>query len=143
VRLSEINTELSVCRVVGSATGKQQIADFSVYGNSANTHILFYGNGNDNSANWINTSGSEKLILGDGNNPDTMAVTGGNVGIGITSPGAKLDVNGNIKCGDGLWNGGHFIMGNYHLWIDTSGRLRIKNGAPTSATDGTVVGTQS
>ena len=67
----------------------------------------------------------------------------GSVGVGNDSPAQKLDVNGNIKCGDGLWNGGHFLMGNYHLWIDTSGRLRIKNGTPTSATDGTVVGTQS
>ena len=35
------------------------------------------------------------------------------------------------------------VGNNYYLWADTSGRLRIKNGAPTSATDGTVVGTQS
>ena len=31
----------------------------------------------------------------------------------------------------------------YYLWVDTSGRLRIKSSAPTSATDGTIVGTQS
>lgn len=43
----------------------------------------------------------------------------------------------------GAWNGAHQVMGSYHLWIDTSGRLRIKSGAPTSATDGTIVGTQS
>jgi len=30
----------------------------------------------------------------------------------------------------------------YYLWVDTTGRLRIKNSAPSSATDGTVVGTQ-
>jgi hypothetical protein len=34
-------------------------------------------------------------------------------------------------------------LGGYRLWVDSSGRLRIKNGAPTSDTDGTVVGTQS
>ncbi len=43
----------------------------------------------------------------------------------------------------GGWNGQHIVMGAYHLWIDSSGRLRIKSGAPTSDTDGTVVGTQS
>jgi hypothetical protein len=43
---------------------------------------------------------------------------------------------------DGTWNGGTFRMGSYYLWVDTSGRLRIKSGAPTSETDGTVVGTQ-
>jgi hypothetical protein len=34
-------------------------------------------------------------------------------------------------------------IGAYYLWIDLSGRLRIKGSAPTSDTDGTVVGSQS
>lgn len=42
-----------------------------------------------------------------------------------------------------LWNEGHMTLGSYHLWIDASGRLRIKSSAPTSDTDGTVVGTQT
>ena len=36
-----------------------------------------------------------------------------------------------------------FRLGVFRLWVDSSGRLRIKNGAPTSDTDGTVVGTQT
>jgi hypothetical protein len=44
---------------------------------------------------------------------------------------------------DGTWNGGMLIMGAYYLWVDSSGRLRIKSGAPTSDTDGTVIGTQT
>lgn len=49
----------------------------------------------------------------------------------------------------GLWNatsttGGTALkLGAYSLWVDSSGRLRIKNGVPTSDTDGTVVGTQT
>lgn len=43
----------------------------------------------------------------------------------------------------GAWNTSHLRLGNYRLWVDSSGRLRIKNGAPTSDTDGTVVGTQT
>ena len=39
--------------------------------------------------------------------------------------------------------GGKLQLGNYYLWVDSSGRLRIKNGVPTSDTDGTVVGTQT
>lgn len=35
------------------------------------------------------------------------------------------------------------LLGGYQLWVDASGKLRIKNGAPTSDTDGTVVGTQT
>lgn len=41
------------------------------------------------------------------------------------------------------WNGNHLLLGAYHVWVDNSGRLRIKSGAPTSDVDGTVVGTQS
>lgn len=44
---------------------------------------------------------------------------------------------------DGVWNGSPFIMGTYRLWLDGTGRLRVKNGAPSSITDGTVVGTQT
>lgn len=41
------------------------------------------------------------------------------------------------------WNGNHPKMGNYELWVDSSNRLRIKNGTPTSDVDGQVVGTQT
>lgn len=43
----------------------------------------------------------------------------------------------------GAWDDGHLVLGNYHLWVDGTGDLRIKSGAPTSATDGAIVGTQS
>lgn len=36
-----------------------------------------------------------------------------------------------------------FWLGPYALWVDGSGKLRIKAGTPTSDTDGTVVGTQT
>lgn len=41
---------------------------------------------------------------------------------------------------DGTWNGGTIILGTTRIWIDGNGQLRIKNGAPTSATDGTAIG---
>jgi hypothetical protein len=44
---------------------------------------------------------------------------------------------------DGAWNGSPLRLGSYRLWIDSSGRLRVKSSAPTSDTDGTIVGTQS
>lgn len=31
----------------------------------------------------------------------------------------------------------------YYLWIDSSGRLRIKSSVPTTDTDGAVVGSQA
>ena len=45
--------------------------------------------------------------------------------------------------GNSSWDSGHLILGSYHLWIDSTGDLRIKSSAPTGETDGTVVGTQS
>jgi hypothetical protein len=44
---------------------------------------------------------------------------------------------------DGTWNGGMFRLGAYYLWVDGSGRLRIKSSAPTSDADGTAVGDQT
>jgi hypothetical protein len=41
------------------------------------------------------------------------------------------------------WDGPHLLMGPYHLWFDASAKFRFKVGAPTSDTDGTVVGTQT
>lgn len=54
-----------------------------------------------------------------------------------------LDDGDSLKAGSGAWNAGHIQMGTYHLWIDSTGDLRIKSSAPASDTDGAVVGTQS
>jgi hypothetical protein len=43
----------------------------------------------------------------------------------------------------GYWAKTGLIMSGYNLWVDSSGRLRIKNGTPSSDTDGVVVGTQT
>ncbi|MES2958512.1 MAG: hypothetical protein V4792_10000 [Pseudomonadota bacterium] len=46
--------------------------------------------------------------------------------------------------GNSTWDAAHLVLGTYHIWVDTgSGKLYIKNGPPGSATDGTVVGTQT
>lgn len=42
----------------------------------------------------------------------------------------------------GGWNQSHLVMGSYHIWVDSTGDLRIKSSAPSSDLDGTVVGTQ-
>lgn len=43
---------------------------------------------------------------------------------------------------DSAWDYNPLILGSYYLWVDATGDLRIKSGAPTFDTDGTVVGTQ-
>ena len=56
---------------------------------------------------------------------------------------------GRFDAADGLqlvasnWNYNPLRLGAYYLWVDATGVLRIKNGAPTFAADGTVVGTQT
>jgi hypothetical protein len=54
-----------------------------------------------------------------------------------------INSTGSLSISNMAWNVSTFRMGAYYLWVDGSGRLRIKNGAPASDTDGTVVGTQT
>lgn len=49
----------------------------------------------------------------------------------------------NFAITPGTYDTGHLILGTYHLWIGTGGKLYIKDGAPSNATDGTVVGDQT
>lgn len=56
--------------------------------------------------------------------------------------GADAQYGGFIS-GIGITYGAPLQLGVYQLWVDSSGRLRIKNGVPSSDTDGTVVGTQT
>lgn len=56
---------------------------------------------------------------------------------------AGQNINFSTSGGTSSWEKGHLVLGAYHIWVDATGDLRIKSGAPTSDTDGTVVGTQS
>jgi len=49
----------------------------------------------------------------------------------------------NLKSSNGNWDNGHLVLGSYHIWVDANGKLRIKNGSPSSDTDGTIIGNQS
>jgi hypothetical protein len=60
----------------------------------------------------------------------------------VTSIGS-LFASRNLRAGQSAWNFEPLVLGTFVLWVDNSGRLRIKNGTPTSATDGTIVGTQT
>ena len=67
----------------------------------------------------------------------------------VSSSSRKFSVenDGSIGCGcpgsGGAWDTGHLRLGSYHIWVDSTGNLRMKNGVPTSDTDGNIVGTQS
>ena len=64
-------------------------------------------------------------------------ITGNRIGHTQVTAGA-----GNHLKVDGTAAGGKLMLGNYALWVDAAGNLRMKNGAPTSDTDGAIVGTQ-
>ena len=71
------------------------------------------------------------------------ANTGGQISSRVYADGTGNNFNISNFSNTSSWVGAHLVMGGYHYWTDASGRLRIKGGAPTSDTDGTVVGTQS
>lgn len=76
----------------------------------------------------------------------SFASAGGDVNI-TPGVGSVSNVSGNVvikdTAGNSGWNTAHLKLGIYHFWVDSSGRLRVKNSAPISDTDGTVVGTQT
>jgi hypothetical protein len=63
---------------------------------------------------------------------------GGNVGIGVTNPGEKLEVNGKIKCGDNIVLNGHYLSGdggNEGIYVDNDGKVGIGTTSPGSELD--------
>ncbi|MEC5240431.1 hypothetical protein [Bacillus mycoides] len=53
--------------------------------------------------------------------------------------GGPFAVDAILKTAQHTWNGKHFQMGDYHFWVDSSKNFRIRKGAPTNETDGTVI----
>jgi hypothetical protein len=41
-----------------------------------------------------------------------------------------------VRTASSRWDGGHLQLGNHHLWVDATGRLRIKDGPPDHDEDG-------
>lgn len=75
----------------------------------------------------------------------TPAIKFGN---GTSSPESSIAFNSSvgmifndtIMVNDHSWENNLIRLGNYRLWVDSYGKLRIKNGSPLSDTDGTAVG---
>lgn len=73
------------------------------------------------------------LVFGDGfSDPAKKRETFGRITDGVIGSGKGVDVS----VGDGTWDGGHLQLGGYHLWVDSSGGLRLKHGRPLSSADG-------
>lgn len=114
-------------------------ASYSTVGNrffgatfEANTRDL----DNDNDSTQIfGHFGLSSIFLPNGRQPQF------NIG-SPTSAQAQFDVR-SLHTNASVWSAQPLQLGGYRLWVDGGGRLRIKNGAPASDTDGTIVGTQA
>jgi hypothetical protein len=92
----------------------------------------------------LQAGGTDKWFIGRGDTDDANA---DQFFIAQNSAGAPAsllidDSDNSVKL-LGAWNSGALRLGDYYLWVDGSGKLRINNGAPANSTDGTVVGTQT
>lgn len=81
--------------------------------------------------------GGGQLLWGPGNGAADILLSRG------AANRLDLAAGDTFRVTDGTWNGGRLMLGNYHLWVDATGDLRIKSSAPASDTDGTVVGAQT
>lgn len=87
-----------------------------------------------------NATASKNIVL-EANIDGDLVISKG-VHDGTLTEIARITNGGNIKL-DGAYNTSHFELGTSHIWIDSFGKLRIKSGAPTSDTDGIIIGTQT
>lgn len=60
-----------------------------------------------------------------------------------TSAEGVTTANSDLQLGGHGWQHARLRLGDYYLWVDATGKVRIKNGQPTSDTDGTILGSQS
>jgi len=112
---------------------------------SANSSYLtaVFGDSADNGTFFIEDFATPTKRAAMGYDPvnDAFVAQSINAGVG-KKPFFINPSGGEVMAGTGLFNE-PLRLGNYRIWVDGGGLLRIKNGAPTSATDGTVVGTQT
>lgn len=83
----------------------QENSAYISFYNTANSIRTGYIQANTGSNITIMPEASNALILGAGGNERIRITSAGNVGIGITAPGSKLEVAGNIKSNGGYGEG--------------------------------------
>jgi hypothetical protein len=103
---------------------------------ASDNYALLVGRNGDAAARFYVTPDGQ-MVWGGGSGAVDTVLYRGFANLLTVAAGDSFQVN------DGTWNGGRLLLGNYHIWVDASGDLRIKNGAPGSDGDGTVIGTQS
>ena len=80
------------------------------------------------------------------NSIDSLEITGpedtppGAVALTFTTCGESQTLTASFES---EWDGNHLVLGDYHIWVDASGALRINDGAPSADDDGVAVGDQT
>lgn len=122
-----------ICTLGGNFTQNNR-----VHGNSFQSNGAIYTEDANTRANFVhdNLGG----VLGDFSLSSTAPVSQLRH---ITQGGNTQTANQTIVLSGSAWNGTRLLLGTNQLWVDGTGRLRIKGSAPVSDTDGTVVGTQT
>ena len=149
------NNKISIKNVyVGVANTQNNYTGFHLYGNSG-TEVTnldvdgqFYNDAVPIEGNFThilcdNNSSSTSLInykISNTTNPQFISNTNFDT---LHEEGKKINFPNGVYTSNSSHQSGHFQMGNYHFWVDTAGKLRIKNGAPTSDLDGDIVGSQA
>lgn len=88
------------------------------------------------------TTRAKRMAMGYDTTNDVFVMQALQAGVSV-KPILLNPSGGDVMAGGSSWSTGHLRLGTYHLWVDSTGDLRIKNGAPTGDADGTVVGTQT
>ncbi|MBC8642138.1 hypothetical protein IAG25_35625 [Caballeronia sp. EK] len=119
-------------------------------GAASSDSLSTINNGSDGRQIVLRSASSSRLVtLVSGGNiavPDNYPLSSNNTAVSLIydSATSRWLLTNKLVTYSSAWNGAlPFKLGAYYLWVDSSGRLRIKNSAPSTDTDGTVVGTQS
>lgn len=108
-----------------SGNGTQGMASFTTASTTGSVYHSQMGSGSDYGQEWYSGYQRFKNLAG------TTQFDATSAGVKVYSPAGSSSYTY------------PFYLGDYALWVDSTGDLRIKSGAPTSDTDGTIVGTQS
>lgn len=128
-----------------SGLNNSSLAGGHAAGATVGFHVAFKAGGKQGP--WLNepgryTGGSK---IGTGLSVEDHTVAGISIGVSHpstpTAPAIVTAYNaGDVALGGGGWNTSHIRFGGTHVWVDSSGNLRKKGSAPTSAGDGVIIG---
>jgi hypothetical protein len=108
-----------------------------------NYALEIFGNDTDNGTFFVEDYATPAKRMAMGYDPANDAFVVQAIHAGVAKKPLLLNPSGgSVMIGTGTWQE-PARLGNYRIWVDGSGRLRIKSGAPTSDGDGSIVGTQA